>query len=315
MTRSRCAATSSFDALSPDGRWLYLIEYVAPKELNQYAVRLYDLTAGRLLPEPIVDYEEAAEPMRGYPHYAARPAPTGASPTRSIDGAGEHPFIHALDTVGRATAVCIDLHGLMGRGDLYDLRLAVSEDGSTLEVRGGSDAASPSSTRGLRGRRARGASGAPAACVGVTAGDAAAPAPVAPRPQPGRTRGDRVPWALVGCGERRVACSRRDRRGDAPPPRVRCDGRDGRRAARLDEPQRPLRLRANPPHPRPPPPPLTRLSPHHHPSHHPPLPSPQHPPNRRGTGTADYPQEIHPNTLSPKSIPSPRAGDRPDGRQ
>ena len=45
------------------------------------------------------------------------------------------------------TAVCIDLHGLMGRGDLYDLRLAVSEDGTTLEVRGGSDAVAVVDTR------------------------------------------------------------------------------------------------------------------------------------------------------------------------
>ena len=104
---------------------------------------LYDLTAGRLVPEPIVDPDEAAEPMRGYPITRAT-SPDGRLAYTLYDGAGEHPFIHALDTMGR-TAVCIDLHGLMGRDDLYDLRLAVSEDGSMLEVRDGSTP-SPSST-------------------------------------------------------------------------------------------------------------------------------------------------------------------------
>ena len=80
----------SFDALSPDGRWLYLIEYLSPKDPNRYAVRVYDLTAGLLEPEPIVDPDEAAEPMRGYPSRARR-APTGASPTRSTTAPASTP--------------------------------------------------------------------------------------------------------------------------------------------------------------------------------------------------------------------------------
>ena len=135
----------SFDALSPDGRWLYLIEYLSPTDPSRYAVRVYDLTAGLLEPQPIVDPHEAAEPMRGYPITRAT-SPDGRLAYTLYDGAGEHPFIHALDTYGPDRG-CIDLHGLMGRTDLYDLRLAVSEDSSTVEVRGGSDAVAVVDTR------------------------------------------------------------------------------------------------------------------------------------------------------------------------
>ena len=186
----------SFDALSPDGRWLYLIEYLSPKDPNRYAVRLYDVSAGRLEPEPIVDPDEAAEPMRGYPITRAT-SPDGRLAYTLYDGAGEHPFIHALDTVGR-TAVCIDLHGLMGRGDLYDLRLAVSEDGSTLEVRGGSDAVAVVDTRTYEvGEPAE----APAVELPVAEPPPAMPAQpaaVAPEPQPEADPGGGIPWAVVG---------------------------------------------------------------------------------------------------------------------
>src|SRR4029450_6973502 len=44
----------SFDAISPSGERLYLIEHPRPG-LAAYRVRAYDLTAGRLLPKPIID--------------------------------------------------------------------------------------------------------------------------------------------------------------------------------------------------------------------------------------------------------------------
>ena len=40
----------SYDALSPDGRTLYLIQYTSRRDITRYAVRAYDLRAGRLLP-------------------------------------------------------------------------------------------------------------------------------------------------------------------------------------------------------------------------------------------------------------------------
>ncbi len=52
----------SYDALSPDGRWLFLIHYVSRRDPTRYRVRVYDLRKGRLAPEPIVDPRES--PMR-----------------------------------------------------------------------------------------------------------------------------------------------------------------------------------------------------------------------------------------------------------
>ena len=109
----------SFDAISPDGRMMYLIQYSA-RELAKYAVRAYDLSTRRLLPEPVVDPDEADEPMRGIP-VTRIPSPDGRWAYTLYDN-GRHSFVHALDTAGR-TAVCIDL----------DVRKAW---GATLEMRG-----------------------------------------------------------------------------------------------------------------------------------------------------------------------------------
>src|SRR5687767_9108740 len=43
----------SFDALSPDGKTLFLIEHVNRQDVSQYRVRAYDLESDRLLPKPI----------------------------------------------------------------------------------------------------------------------------------------------------------------------------------------------------------------------------------------------------------------------
>jgi hypothetical protein len=45
----------SFDAISPIGDRIYLIEYLSPKDPTKYAVRAYDVQAGRLLHSPVVD--------------------------------------------------------------------------------------------------------------------------------------------------------------------------------------------------------------------------------------------------------------------
>ena len=41
----------SFDALSPDGRLLYLVQYLSPRDPTRYLVRLYDLERGSAAPE------------------------------------------------------------------------------------------------------------------------------------------------------------------------------------------------------------------------------------------------------------------------
>ncbi|MGH2741501.1 MAG: hypothetical protein ACRDN8_03235, partial [Thermoleophilaceae bacterium] len=113
----------SFDALSPDGRWLYLIEQLSPRDRTRYAVRVYDLANDRLLPEPVVDPSEPDEPMRGLP--ITRTTGPGGRWEYTFYAGGEHPFIHALDTA-RRTSLCLDLpHRVENHPRLWALRLAV----------------------------------------------------------------------------------------------------------------------------------------------------------------------------------------------
>ncbi|MGH3043449.1 MAG: hypothetical protein ACRDM2_01865, partial [Gaiellaceae bacterium] len=122
----------SFDALSPDGRWLYLVEYLSPRDPSRYLVRLYDMRAQRLMPNPIIDPREVGNVMRGMPVTRSY-SPDGRFAYTLYDGAGEHPFIHALDSVEKS-ARCIDLHGLMGFSGLGGLKLDVSPDGGSIAV-------------------------------------------------------------------------------------------------------------------------------------------------------------------------------------
>jgi hypothetical protein len=113
----------SFDAISPEGRVAYLIQYVAPQDPSRYLVRALDLRTGRLDPNAIVDPRDEGEKMRGAP-ITRLTSPTGRWAYTLYDGAGATPFVHALDTSRRA-ARCIDLPRLEGRQDLWQLRLSL----------------------------------------------------------------------------------------------------------------------------------------------------------------------------------------------
>jgi hypothetical protein len=134
VKRIRLRGDFSYDALSPDAQTMYLIQYTSRRDPTRYLVRALDLRTGRLLADPIVDPSESPEEMRGFALTRAA-SPDGRWAYTLYDGGGEHPFVHALDTV-EAAAVCIDLHALEGRGmdELMGLRLRVSGDGSRLEV-------------------------------------------------------------------------------------------------------------------------------------------------------------------------------------
>jgi hypothetical protein len=117
----------SLDAISPDGNRLYFVQVLSD---TRYAVRAYDFARGRLLPDPVVDPAEPDEPLRGGP--IARALSRDARWAYTLyDGDGEHPFIHALDTM-RGRAKCIDLDGLARRDDLIDMRLTLAGDGTVL---------------------------------------------------------------------------------------------------------------------------------------------------------------------------------------
>jgi hypothetical protein len=104
----------SFDAVSPRGSSIYLIEYTSPSDPTRYLVRAYDVRAHRLLARPITDSREPDEKMRGTPLSRASSA-DGRWAYTLYDGAGSTPFVHALDT-RRGTARCIDLPALAGAG-------------------------------------------------------------------------------------------------------------------------------------------------------------------------------------------------------
>jgi hypothetical protein len=114
-----------FDAISPDGRTMFLIRYADPRDPTQYSVRAYDLGARRMLPGRIVDPSEPDEDMSGLPMTRAMGL-DGRWAYTLYDGT-EHPFIHALDT-DRREAVCIDMDMLAGRSTgIADLTLRPSD--------------------------------------------------------------------------------------------------------------------------------------------------------------------------------------------
>ncbi len=99
----------AYDALSPDGLTLYLIEHMAdPRHPGRYQVRAYDLGAGRLQPGFIADKRELDEPMAGYP-LARAVTPDGAWVYTLYQGP-EHAFVHAL-AAADGYSLCIDLPG------------------------------------------------------------------------------------------------------------------------------------------------------------------------------------------------------------
>ncbi|HEY3462155.1 MAG TPA: hypothetical protein VGK62_01715 [Gaiellaceae bacterium] len=126
----------SFDALSPDGSRLYLIQYTdaGTGDLSHYIVRGYDMRTNRLLPGKIADRSEHEETMAGYAMTRTTSANGRWVYTLYQKPSGE-PFVHALDTV-RGAAYCVDLPENRG---LYNLVLSMRNGDRTLAVhwRGG----------------------------------------------------------------------------------------------------------------------------------------------------------------------------------
>jgi hypothetical protein len=134
----------SFDAVSPRGRLLYLIQYLSPADPTRYLVRAFDVRAGRLLRKPVVDPREPGEEMRGSP--LTRTTSAGGRWAYTLYGGGEAPFVHALDTA-TATARCVDLDALAGV-DLSGARLRLQ--GASLAVADGGRAVALVDLRSFR---------------------------------------------------------------------------------------------------------------------------------------------------------------------
>jgi hypothetical protein len=129
-TRIALPGWSTVDAISPDGRWLYLIHYPS-SDISKYEVRAYDLLRGRMLSKPIVDPDDRGEAMTGFPLARVMSAGSRWAYTLYMRPSGA-PFIHALDT-DTHRAVCVDLPSLSGT-DIGNGRLRLASGGALLHV-------------------------------------------------------------------------------------------------------------------------------------------------------------------------------------
>jgi hypothetical protein len=193
---------STVDAISPDGRWLYLIHYRSSYDLTKYQVLAYNLTERRLLAKPVVDPRDRGEAMAGVPISRVMSPGGRWDYTLYIRPSGE-PFVHALDTKG-LRAVCIDLPSL-NNANLGTAHLQLGPGARSLEVNLGGFIGAAINARTFAVSR------------GVST---AAPAPAKPASHDARASGggNGPPWALVlvalavaavlGAGARRVTRAR-----------------------------------------------------------------------------------------------------------
>jgi hypothetical protein len=137
----------SYDASSPDGSLLYLVQHFKAAPSPRYRIRLYDVGAGRLFPAPVVDRLGSEATMRGQPV------------TRTTSGTGrwaytlyarkQHPpFVHALDTE-RRQAYCVDLPLEIRGQRQWELRLSLASE-TRLAVKRGVKTVALVDTRTLR---------------------------------------------------------------------------------------------------------------------------------------------------------------------
>lgn len=119
-----------FDAISPDGSTLYVVEHLDAAAGGRYQVRAVDIRNGLLKDGLIIDKTKPNEQMAGYPLEQLRLA---HGLVLTLYRGTEHPFIHALDTV-KGGALCIDLPATRNdntdRGN--DWGLALSPDKSSV---------------------------------------------------------------------------------------------------------------------------------------------------------------------------------------
>ena len=104
--RLRLRGAFAFDAISPGGSLMYLIQYLDARS-GRYAVRAFNLNTRKLYRGAIIDRHEPEEKMTGQPVTRADSA-NGAWAYTLYGRDHKSPFVHALDTLHRR-AFCVDL--------------------------------------------------------------------------------------------------------------------------------------------------------------------------------------------------------------
>jgi hypothetical protein len=133
VSRFQLRGSWAFDAISPDGTRLFLVEYLAAGRNPRYRVRAMDARTGRLDPDVIVDRREDEVLMRGQP-VTRRSSNDGRWAYTLYARPGAEPFVHALDTV-EGEAYCVDLPLELRQVEQMALRLRLGRDG--LEIHRG----------------------------------------------------------------------------------------------------------------------------------------------------------------------------------
>ncbi|MFL6005658.1 MAG: hypothetical protein ACJ744_05380 [Gaiellaceae bacterium] len=120
----------SFDALSPDGRTIYALQYLTAGPTPRYAVRSISVVTGKPTAGAIVDKREPDEEMNGAPWARVRSANGAWAYTLYVKPGGTA-FVHALDTAGRR-AFCVDLPWRSTQQALTGVRLELERGGRSL---------------------------------------------------------------------------------------------------------------------------------------------------------------------------------------
>jgi hypothetical protein len=122
--------TFAYDALSPNGKVLYLVQHTSAQDIQHYVVRAYDLDSHTLRPGRIADKAQRGWVMQGFP--ATRTSTkNGRWVYTMYANPGGYPFVHALDTVN-GTAHCV---GFASPGDSAVFNGKLVLKGSKLQVR------------------------------------------------------------------------------------------------------------------------------------------------------------------------------------
>jgi hypothetical protein len=112
-----------FDAISPNGRRLYLIQHTNVLDQSRYVVRAYDVPSNTLLPRRVADPTQKGWVMEGYP--VSRVISANGRWVYTLYGNPKgFPFVHALDTM-RGVAHCVGVPWRGSSNAVYNLRLTL----------------------------------------------------------------------------------------------------------------------------------------------------------------------------------------------